>query len=136
MFDQLFENFRKASESSLQMQQDLFKNFTQQWASGAPSTGGASTEWNRDQQKRSLETALELLNKHREALDSAYKSGIAVVEQTFRLSEAKSQEDYRRMVEELWRKLFETVRDQSETQFKEFQRWSEKTAEMAQNAQA
>jgi hypothetical protein len=136
MFDQLFENFRKASESSLQMQQDIFKHLTQQWVAGAPNAAGASTEWTRAQQKRSLEMALELLNKHREALDSAYRSGIAVVEQTFRLSEAKSQEDYRRMVEDLWRKLFETVRDQSETQFKEFQRWSEKTVEMAQNAQA
>jgi hypothetical protein len=136
MFDQLFENFRRASESSIQMQQDLFKHWTQQLTAGVPTAAGAPMEWNRGQQKRLLELALEMLNKHREALDSTYKAGIVVVEQALRVSEAKSSEEYRRLVEDLWRKVFETVRDQSEAQFREFQRWSEKSAEMAQNAQA
>ena len=77
MFDQFFESFRKASESSLQAQQDLRKSWTQQWPStafGSSSTG----EWP-DVQKRWLEGASEALNKHRALLDATYKSGIEVI---------------------------------------------------------
>jgi hypothetical protein len=55
-----------------------------------------------------------------------YKSGIDIIEVAFRLSEAKSSEDYRRMVEEFWRKVFAVYKDQSETQIREFQKGVEK----------
>lgn len=136
MFDQIFESFRKASESSLQMQQDVFKQWTQQWQAAPTSATGASTEWARDLQKRWVDLTLEMLNDHRTSLDNAYKSAIQAVEQTFRVSEAKSPEDYRKVAEDLGRKLFETFKQQSETQFREFQKWSERTAEMVQKAQS
>jgi hypothetical protein len=136
MFDQLFESLRRASESSMQMQQDLLKHWAQQWLVAQPSAAGASTEWGKNLKKRWSDVTLELLNKHRESLDAAYRSGIQLVEQTFRTTEAKSSDEYRRMVEDLWRKLFETLKDQSETQFRDFQRWSEKSADLAQSAQA
>src|SRR5262245_27629914 len=99
MFEMLFETFRKASESSLEMQQEMFKQWTQQWVAVPSGAGAPSTEWGRNLQKRWAELTLETLNKHREALDSAYRSGIQVIEESFRTSEAKSSEDYRRMVE-------------------------------------
>jgi hypothetical protein len=135
MFERVFEGFRKASESSLQMQQDLFKNWSQQWFAAPSNAAGASTEWKQTFQKRSLELVIDMLNKHREALDSTYRSGIQMIEQTLRASEAKSPDDYRRTVEELGRRLFETFKDQSETQFREFQRWAEQSFDMAQKAQ-
>lgn len=135
MFDQLFESFRRASESSLQMQQDLFRSWTQQWLAAPPNAAGLSAEWGRTFQRRWLELAIEILNKHRESVDSVYKSGIGVIEQTFRVSEARSSEDYRRMVEDLWRKLFETFKDQSESQFREFQTFAEKSFEIVRNAE-
>ena len=136
MFDQVFESFRKASESSLQIQQDMFKHWSQQWLSAPPSAADASTEWSRTFQKRWLQLLLEALNGHRESLDSAYRSGIQLIEQTFRVSEAKSTEDYRRMTEDIWRKLFETVKAQSDTQIREFQTWAAKSLEMVQTAQS
>jgi hypothetical protein len=136
MFDQLFDSFRKASESSLQMQQDVFRQWTQQWLAAPSSAAGASTEWSRDLQKRWVDLTLELLNDHRTSLDAAYKSAIQAVEQTFRVSEAKSPEEYRKGTEELGRKLFDTFKEQSETQFREFQKWSERTADLIQRAQA
>ena len=87
MLDQLFDTFRKASESSLHMQQDMFKYWTQQW-SGASSAAGNTGEWSKNYQKQ----VIDLLNKQREALDSAFKAGIQLIEQTFRASEAKSPE--------------------------------------------
>jgi len=136
MFEQLFDSYRKTSESWLQMQQDVFKQLTQQWSSTPPPVAGTSTEWNRNFQKRWGDLAIEMLNKHREALDWLYKSGIQILEQSFRVSEAKSPEDYRRMVEDLWRKLFDSIKTQSEAQFRDLQRWADKSIEIVQTTQA
>ena len=53
MFDQFFESFRKASESSLQAQQDLLKSWQLQWPPSAFGSA-AATDWT-DVQKRWLE---------------------------------------------------------------------------------
>jgi hypothetical protein len=131
MLDQLFETFRKTSESTLHMQQDMFKYWTQQWTSASGATGNTG-EWSKNYQKQ----VVDLLNKQREALDSAFKAGIQLIEQTFRASEAKSPDDYRRTMEDLWRALIDTFKTQTETQVREFQKWSEKSFDMAQNGQS
>ncbi len=130
MFDVMFETFRKASESYLQTPQDMMKHLTQQMFSGPPMAAGVSADWSRTAQKRSMEMMTEALNKHRESIDSMYKSGIQVIEQAFRATEAKSSEDYRKVAEELWHKLLDVFKEQSETQFREFQKWSEKSFEV------
>jgi hypothetical protein len=132
MIDQLFENVRKATESSLQLQQDMLRQFTQQWLYAQPAATGASTDWGRAFQKRWFELALETLNRHRESVDAAYKAGIQVIEQIFHTSEAQSPEEQRRMTEDLWRKLFDSFKAQQDTQFQEFQKWTEKSFEFAQ----
>lgn len=132
MFDQIFESFRKASESTIRIQQDVFKNWTQQLLSVPSSViSGNPAEWGTSFQRRWADQAIDLLNKHREALDAAYKSGIQVIEQTFRVSDAKSPEDYRRTIEDLWRQLFEAFKNQSETQFREFQKWADDSFDIA-----
>lgn len=133
MYDRLFEGFRKASESTLQMQQDLFKSWTQHWLSAQPDTLGVSAEWGRALQKRWIEMALETLKRHRESLDGMYKAGIETIEQASRSSGIKTPEDYRRMVEDLWHKLFEAFKSQSESQFRDFQSWAEKSFETARS---
>ncbi len=131
MFDLLFESFRKASESTMQMPLDMYKSWTQQWMAAQPgAAAGASVEWTRTFQRRWTEFAIESLNKHRESLDSIYRSGIQLIEQTFRVSEAKSSDDYRRIVEDLWRKLLEVFKEQSESQVRDFQTWAAKSIEI------
>jgi hypothetical protein len=122
MNDQMFDTFYKAAESSLHMQQEMFR----QWPSMPLHPAAVSAEWFQTLQKRWVEIVTDSLSKHRESLDSIYRSGIEVFEQSLRLSEAKSPEDYRRMVEELWRKVFAMYKDQSETQIREFQKGVEK----------
>src|SRR3954468_22248354 len=105
MFDQSFETFRRATETSLQLQQDLFKYWVQQWLtppSGMPSgmNIGASADWARNLQKRWMDLTLGSLNKQHESFEAVRKAGIEVIEQTFRSTEAKSPEDYRRVAEE------------------------------------
>jgi hypothetical protein len=136
MYEQIFETYRKSSESWLQMQQDMFRNVAQQWLTTPPSTAGMATDFHRNVQKRWMELAIEILNRHRESLDTTYRSLIQLVEQTSKMSDVKSSDEYRRVVEEAWRKWFETVKSQSETQFRDVQNWAGKSMEIVQGAQA
>src|SRR4051812_35181864 len=131
MFDQFLDSFRRASESSVQVQQDLFKQWQQQWFT-SPSAAAAAGDGGRAFQKRCLELTVEILNKHRESLDAGYKAGIQAIEEVFRASDAKSPEDYRRASEELWRKLFVAFRSQYETQLQELQKFAAISFDMAQ----
>jgi hypothetical protein len=135
MFDQLIDGVRKASESSLQMQQEMFKQWTRLFA-GTPMEAGAQGEWGRTSQKRWVDLGVEILNRHRETLDATYKAGIQIIEQTFHVGEAKNPDDYRRMVEDLWRKLFDLQKSQSESQFRDFQTFYEKSAALVQDVRA
>ena len=133
MYDQMFEAYRRVSESLLQIHQDVFKTGVHQWLS-APTT--AATDWNRDLQGRWLELAVEVLNRHRESIDTMYRSMIHLLEQTHRMSEAKSPEEYRRVVEDLWRRWFDSLKSQSETQFRDVQNWAGKSLELVKSVQA
>ena len=42
MIDQVLDNFRKASESTVQLQQELFKQWTSQWTSAAHDLPGVT----------------------------------------------------------------------------------------------
>lgn len=138
MFEQIYDTFRKATESSFQMQQDMLKQWMSGWPNPMQNIGGGavpSASMLEDQvkayQKQWLETFTNSLNKHREALDAQYKSGIQAIESAFRTSEAKSPEEYRRLTEEFWRKSFESLKSAFENQFKDFQGLVEKWFEMA-----
>jgi len=135
MLDQVLDNFRKASESTMQMQQEMLKKWMGQWPTAFPATTGTAwAEQAQTFQKRWLESVTEVMNKHREKLDSQYKAGIAAIEDAFRVSEARSPEDYRRMTEELWKKSFETLKSSAETQVHDFQKAMEKWFEMVTKA--
>ena len=107
MFDMILENYRKATESTMKLQQDMLRNWTMQWPQmfgaqtfGFPLTGGPD-RWHprcreppgssssSDAQKKWAETVTEMLNKHRESLDAQYKAGIRTIEEAFKVGEAK-----------------------------------------------
>jgi hypothetical protein len=136
MFEQIFDSVRKASESSVQLQQEMMKQWTQNWMAMPTQASGGATDWGRGFQKRWGDLTLELLNKHRESIDGMYASAISIIEQSFRVSEARSADDYRRLVEDLSRRLFELFKEQSEAQFRDFQKWSAKSAEIVQDARS
>src|SRR5262245_10303951 len=135
MFDQLIDGVRKASESSLQMQQEMFKQWTRLFT-GQATEVGTQADWGRTSQKRWAELAVEMLNRHREVVDTSYRSGIQIIEHSFHVAEAKTADDYRRMVEDLWRKLFDLQKEQSESQFRDFQTFYEKSAALVSDARA
>jgi hypothetical protein len=133
MFDQLFSTFRKASESSLQVQNEVFKYWGQQWAAMAPNGVAGPNDPTRNVKTRIMELGVELLHKHRQSLDAAYAAGIEIIEQSFRASDAKSPDDYRRLVDDLWRKVFDTFKAQADSQLDAFQKWSATSVESANN---
>jgi hypothetical protein len=135
MFEQLFGRYRKTSEACMQMQQDMFRSLMQQWMAASPNAAGAAADWNRHLQKRLFDLAVELLNRQRQSLDANYRSAIEILEQSAHLSESKSAEEYRRGVEDLWHRWFETVKTQSESQFRDLQNWAGKSLEIVQSAQ-
>jgi hypothetical protein len=124
MIEQVFDSFRKASESALQMQQEFFKQWAGQWTAGAPAAAATPAAWAEQAQtfqKRWLETVTEMMNKHRETLDAHYKAGIKAIEESFKVTEAKSPDEYRRLTEELWRRGFENVKNSTESQIRDIQ---------------
>jgi hypothetical protein len=135
MFEQLFETYRKTSETWLQMQQDVFKNVMQQWLSATPGVSNAAGEMNRSYQKPWMDLSLEILNRHRQWLETTYGSAIKLFEQSTRMSDAKSSDEYRRGVEDLWRSWFDTVKNQTEAQLRDLQNLAGKSMEIVQNAQ-
>jgi hypothetical protein len=105
-------------------------------SSTSASTPGIPSDLGRAQQRRWLELGIEMLHKHREALDATYRSGIQIIEQSLQLQDAKSTEDVRRTVEDLWRKLYDLQKGQAESQFRDLQGWYEKSASIAQEARS
>jgi hypothetical protein len=125
MFDQLFDGFRKASESSIVAQQEMMKQWVEQWPSTSLHAAGSVLERNSALQKQWLESATCGLTRQRELLDSSCRAGILFVEQAARLSDAKSPDDLRRLGEELWRKVLHGVKEQSEAQILELKNATE-----------
>jgi len=135
MFDQIFDGFRKASESALQAQQDVLKKMMQQPLPSANLQGTPfSPEGAAALQKRLSEQVTTALSEHREMLDSAYKSGIQVIHQIFHLAEAKSPEELTRLLDQLRAKLAMEFKNQSEAQFRELQKYAMRCMEATQKA--
>jgi hypothetical protein len=134
MFDQVFDSFRRATETTLQAQQDLFRQWMSQWpmfpmAPGEASDGTVSEDV-RNLKKQWTESVTALLTKHCETLDSQYRAGIKTIEEALRTTEAKNPEEFRRLTEELWRKSFEVLKQTIENQIHDFQAAIEKWTEL------
>jgi len=152
MFDMILENYRKATESTMKLQQDVLRNWTMQWTQmlpqmfgaqtfGLPSVGGPASgsampgaawlEQLSDAQKKWGETVTDMLNKHHESLDAQYKAGIRTIEEAFKVSEAKDPQQFRRLTEELWKKSFECLKSVAESQSRDVQAAMQKFYEVA-----
>jgi hypothetical protein len=136
MFNQVFDSFRQATETTLQAQQDLFRQWMAQWpmvpmAPMAPKATSASGvgEQARLFHKQWTDSVTMLMTKHCEALDSQYRAGIKTIEDALRTTEAKNPEEFRKLTEELWRKSFEVLEQTIKNQIHDFQiaieKWSE-----------
>ena len=122
MVDQMFETFRKASASILQMQQEMFKQWAQPMRSSPMGGAAAPTEWIQKLQKRWTIFMTQSFNTRRETLESMYRAGMQLIEQALRVPSSANPEDYRRALDDLRRRMFETFKEQSEVQLREFEK--------------
>lgn len=137
MFEQILENYRKATESTLEIQQTMLRSLTTPWPQ-MPGFTNPAAEWvdqAQSAQRKWSETISDMLNKHRESLDVQYRAGIKTIESAFRAGEAKDPAQFRRLTEELWKQCFECLKTVSEAQMKDVQAAMQKWMEVAsQNA--
>ena len=128
MFEMVFENLKKATEVSLQMQQEAFKRWVGVWP-GLPAGPGLIPEQAKNFQKKWAEFYEEVLKKQREAVAAQFQAGLQHIEEAFRLAETKDPAELRAKTIELWQKVFETLRQTFEAQVRDLQalagRWTE-----------
>ena len=128
MFDQAFDSLRKATESSIALQQEMFRKWMGLWP-GIPVSTFPFSELQKFQ-KKWVEVVGELVKKKNESLEAQFKAGLQNIEEAFRLSEIKDPEVLRAKTVELWHKTFDHLRQTSETQLRDFQYAVSKWAEL------
>ena len=132
MFDQALDNLRKATEATMQFQQDMFRQWVQKCTEmpGVPAQGAPFGKDSLDQvkafQKQWAEGVTGLLSKHRETLDAQYEAGIRTIEEAFRAMDSKDPERFRTLAEELWRQSFDCLKTVIESQIRDYQAAAEK----------
>jgi hypothetical protein len=120
LFEDVFENLRKTAEANIEMQQELFRQWSSNWP-GLPQPQNAWVERIQKFQKEWANTAKELLAKHREVLDAEYQMAVDSLEEAFRLGQASDPQDFAKRCEAVCRKSLEALRDVGELQLKETQ---------------
>jgi hypothetical protein len=137
-------------EQTIQLQQDLLKTWLQPWGAvtaavtkevgsvggslptgvAVPGLNPAVLEQARTFQKQWTAAVTETLKKQTQALDSHFKAGVKTIEEAFKVSEAKSPQEARKVIEELWKSSFDYVKEALEIQVKEFTVLSNKWLEL------
>lgn len=137
MFEQVFDTLRKSAESSVEMQQELLRQWGAKWPGfpGLPPSQEAWVERVQKFQKIWAKTVKELLSKHREVLDEQYDLALATLEEAFRVAQSSDPEEFAKRCESLCRKSLEVMRETGELQSKELQaalsKWTELAAKSA-----
>lgn len=128
IFEEVFQNIRKATEANLKLQQEVFRQWTSLWP-GASTPQSVWTDKVRDFQTQLASTISDLARKHREVMDRQYEAAVESLDAALRVSESTTPEEFRRRSEQFCRKTLDCVREMSETQIREFQdtvrKWTE-----------
>jgi hypothetical protein len=128
MFDPVFESMRKATETTIQLQQDLFKK----WVSLYPEAMVPPLPCGEQAQKfykKWAEVVTESLARQRGVLEAQCHAGLKNLEAAFAVASAKDPEELKARTRELWQKSFDCLRLALEAQAKEYQaaaaQWTE-----------
>jgi hypothetical protein len=132
MFDQVFESLRKATEASVQVQQEMFRKWMSLWP-GVPASAplwGEQVLRFQEFQRRWAETVNDLLKRQRELIEAPFKAGLQNIEKAFQFGEAKTVEEMRARTIEMWQRCFDSLRQTHEALLREFQTGTEKWLEL------
>jgi hypothetical protein len=109
MFDQAFDSLRKATEATVEAQQEMCKRWFSLFPT-APAFPSAWTEQVQRFQKKWAEAVQDLMKRQRETTEAQFKLGLQNIEKAFQVGEIKTAEDFRARAIELWQKSFEGLR--------------------------
>jgi hypothetical protein len=128
MFEYVFESFREAAHTTLQTQQEMFKNWVALWPgiAGVPVWGDQVRQF----QNKWAESVTDLLKRQHRVIETQFKAGLQSIEKAFHLGEAKTVEEIRGQTVELWQKCFEALKQAYEAELREFQVVLEKWTEL------
>lgn len=128
LFEDAFQNVRKAAEANLKMQQEMFGQWSALWP-GFPTPQSAWVDKMQDFQKQWSNTVSDMAQKHREVVDQQYQAALESLDEALRFFEAKNPEEFRKRSEQFFRKAIDCMKEMSEAQVKEFQdrigKWGE-----------
>jgi len=134
LFEQAFDNLRKAAESNIEAQQEIFRKWNTSWP-GFPQPQSAWVERVQKFQKAWGKTVKELLSRHREVLDEQYGLAQESLEEAFRAAQAADPQEYVKKCESLCRKSLDVLRETGDLQAKELQdalnKWTDLAAKSA-----
>jgi len=128
MFEQVFENMRAATESSIKLQQELLNRWVGVW-SGVPAVPGDAAEKFQQAQKKWLQFSTDLVKRQRETLEAQFRAGLKNIEEAFQLAQTEDAEELRAKTIEFWQKSIDCMRQAYEAQMRDFQaaaaKWTE-----------
>jgi hypothetical protein len=126
MFTNVMDNFRQATEATVHLQQELFKQWISLWPWPSPPTASPWGEQVHQFQKKWSEALNELVKKQAEVTEAQFKAGLQNIEKAFQLASAKSPEELRTKSLELWQQCFDNLRQVYEAQLRGFESAMEK----------
>ena len=130
MFDQVFANLQKATESTVKMQQEVLQKWVEAFPTASPGVPSPPTEALAELPKKWQELSAEILKRQKAIVDQNYEAGLKSLEDVFSVAEAKSPQEYQDKVTELYRKSFDTLRELTEAQLNEFKAAAENCSKM------
>jgi hypothetical protein len=135
MFEQIFDEYRKAVDSSFKLQEEMYRQWLNGWPIKSPGDAAGASRAAVEEKIRSYrqqwsDTLAQTLENHRETLSAQYKSGIEAIRSAFRTTEAKTPEEYWRLTQEFWRKSIDLYKTSFEAQTKHVQNLSQMWLDM------
>ncbi len=110
MYDVVFENLRKSTESAIQVQQEMFRTWGNFWGGRPAQVQSIQKKW--------ADTFGDLLRKQKETLEAQYNGGLKIIEQALTVHTTKELEELRAKLISEWKKNLEVQRQVAEAQMR------------------
>ncbi|TWU29775.1 hypothetical protein [Bythopirellula polymerisocia] len=120
VFEEVFQNIRKAAEANLKMQQEVYSQWASMWP-GAPTPQTAVLNQMQGFRKQWVDTISTLARKHRDVVERQYQAAIESLDAALSITDASTPEEFRRRSEQLCRKTLDCMKEMTESQIREFQ---------------
>lgn len=120
VFEEVFQNIRKAAETSLKMQQEVYSQWAGMWP-GVPTQQSAWLNQMQGFRKQWVDTISTLARTHRDVVERQYQAALESLDAALSVSDATSPEEFRRRSEQLCRKSLDCMKEMTESQIREFQ---------------